>query len=64
MMPITVRLKDSLEKRLDELAKLTGRTKAIISGKLWKKSWTIWKIYISPNTELKSLKRIDGVWNN
>jgi len=28
MMPITVRLEDSLEKRLDELAKLTGRTKS------------------------------------
>ena len=27
-MPITVRLEDSLEKRLDELAKLTGRTKS------------------------------------
>ena len=27
MMPITVRLGDSVEKRLDELAKLTGRTK-------------------------------------
>ncbi|MEO9886911.1 MAG: DUF6290 family protein [Balneola sp.] len=26
-MPITVRLGDSVEKRLDELAKLTGRTK-------------------------------------
>lgn len=26
-MPITVRLGDSIEKRLDELAKLTGRTK-------------------------------------
>jgi RHH-type transcriptional regulator, rel operon repressor / antitoxin RelB len=26
-MPVTVRLGDSLEKRLDELAKLTGRTK-------------------------------------
>jgi len=26
-MPITVRLGDSLEKRLDELARLTGRTK-------------------------------------
>lgn len=28
MMPISVRLEDSLEKRLDELAKLTGRTKS------------------------------------
>jgi RHH-type rel operon transcriptional repressor/antitoxin RelB len=27
MMPITVRLGDSMEKRLDDLAKLTGRTK-------------------------------------
>jgi RHH-type rel operon transcriptional repressor/antitoxin RelB len=27
MMPITVRLGESVEKRLDELAKLTGRTK-------------------------------------
>ncbi len=26
-MPITVRLGDAIEKRLDELAKLTGRTK-------------------------------------
>jgi len=26
-MPITVRLGDSMEKRLDDLAKLTGRTK-------------------------------------
>lgn len=27
MMPITVRFGESMEKRLDELAKLTGRTK-------------------------------------
>jgi len=27
-MPITVRLEDSIEKRLDELARLTGRTKS------------------------------------
>jgi len=63
-MPKTVRLGEDVEKRLDELARLTGRTKTCYIRQALEEKLDKLEDFILLSNGLNSLKVNAGAWNN
>ena len=50
MTAVSLRLPDEVSKRLDKLAKRTGRTKTFYMIEAISEHWMSWRIYIWPNS--------------